>query len=179
MKSLHSFAKEYNLPKSTVHNRAKSLGIDTSNGLGEEEVKALKHSFNLKDNYQEPVYNVPTSAIAVLEPDQITALDTLASEFIQKSFQPVELNGGLADALQVAVIASKIVNAKETANQQTEQELSARKAKQETVAQILEGIKAKNAVQDAKNKKLRQEAEQVEQIDDELKQQLEAVLKSL
>lgn len=43
--SLHSFSKQHNLPKSSVYDRAKSLGIKTSNGLTEEDQTTLLRKF--------------------------------------------------------------------------------------------------------------------------------------
>jgi hypothetical protein len=45
--SLHQFSKVYNLSKSTLHRRAKELGIDTANGLSPDAQRQLKVAFQI------------------------------------------------------------------------------------------------------------------------------------
>lgn len=63
---LGKFCKDYRLPKASVHWRYGEMGIDTSNGLGEEAIATLKHEFGaaIAENTPEPA---ATSVQATVE----------------------------------------------------------------------------------------------------------------
>lgn len=55
MKSLHSFCKENNLAKSTVHRKAQELKIDTSKGLSVEDCDRLLDVFGITPVFEPEV----------------------------------------------------------------------------------------------------------------------------
>jgi len=54
--SLHSFCKDRGLPKSTVHRRCQEMGIDTSDGLTQDDCDRLLEEFGVKPD---PVPDLP------------------------------------------------------------------------------------------------------------------------
>jgi len=73
--SLHGFCKMYQLPKTSVSRRAKEIGINTSNGLTQEDCDRLMEEFDVKVTSQpEPEPEVITvelveeTAISIANP---------------------------------------------------------------------------------------------------------------
>jgi hypothetical protein len=54
MKTLYAFAKENGLPRSSVHARARDMGIDTANKLSEEDQARLLVEFGKAPKVEEP-----------------------------------------------------------------------------------------------------------------------------
>lgn len=57
--SVHAFAKAHDLPKTTVWNRAKDLGIDTSKGLSPTDQEVLKADFRIVEEPTQETALVP------------------------------------------------------------------------------------------------------------------------
>lgn len=79
IKSLYAFAKENGLPRSSVHAKAKLLGMDTSGGLASDDQQVLLEEFG---KVQEPknagvmTLSAPSSIIPeVLDPTDINEFD--------------------------------------------------------------------------------------------------------
>jgi hypothetical protein len=75
MKTLYAFAKENGLPRSSVHARAKELGIDTANKLSDEDQLALLVEFGKEPKVEDPqsMGLLPPSSIVpdIVEPGEI------------------------------------------------------------------------------------------------------------
>jgi len=65
MKSIYKFAKDNGLPRSSVHAKAQSLGMETANGLSDEDQERL-----LKEFGRTPVMEAP-SAMTLIPPSSV------------------------------------------------------------------------------------------------------------
>ncbi|HEY9762805.1 MAG TPA: hypothetical protein V6D07_09775 [Trichocoleus sp.] len=131
MQSLSAFAQEHNLPKSTVHKRAKALDIDTSKGLSESAQSILLKEFGLaptvevcEGNHKSAIELHPGSSAANLEQFRTDRNRFALSN--PKQFV-TELTGFL----------DQIEEGMELAEQQQEQELQqVRQVKRQTVQRV-------------------------------------------
>ena len=62
--SLTKFCKDYSLAKTTVFNRCKELGIDTSEGVSPTDCDRLLHEFDIAPSEPEPA-PIQTTALSV------------------------------------------------------------------------------------------------------------------
>lgn len=85
--SLHSFAQASGIPKSSLHRKAKELGIDTSNGLTYDDRQALLAAIQPKQSYR----LLPGSGVAT----DVTGINGLV-----KAYQPASLKDLLLKDLQ-------------------------------------------------------------------------------
>ena len=79
IKSLYAFAKDNGLPRSTVHAKAKALGIDTSKGLASDDQDVLLKEFGKVPSVEtagKMTLSAPSSITPdLLDPDEITPFD--------------------------------------------------------------------------------------------------------
>lgn len=96
IKSLYAFAKENGLPRSSVHAKAKSLGMDTSKGLSTDDQDALLAEFGKLPEASDPgamTLSAPSSIIPdVVDPNEITAFDFGDGSDYRQYRQGVDLN---------------------------------------------------------------------------------------
>lgn len=79
MKSIYKFAKDNGLPRSSVHAKAQSLGMETSNGLSDDDQEVLLREFGKTPVMESPSSMVlrPPSSICpeIVDPAEVTGLD--------------------------------------------------------------------------------------------------------
>jgi hypothetical protein len=180
--SLHSFAKAHNLPKSSLHRKAQTLGIDTSNGLAPRDQQRLLAEFS---SHQEPttavqVYTVPISNIQVLTSDETSTLDTLAAEFVQPvRFKAIEMNGRQTELLSDVEQLANIARTMKAQNDSVEAELQQRNQKLETTKAIAAQISKVIGAQVKRNDALVEKSQELTEEETELKKLLAKLQRGL
>lgn len=133
--SLHGFCKTHDLPKSSVYRRCQDLGIETSNGLTDEDCKTLLHEFGKASKDSIPVasfthVDVGNHQIVLATPDlpQEYSLEGL------RTTESVTLEDPLAIAQQFIQIADRLMDAMDSDIQQRETKLKQTQKAKETIA---------------------------------------------
>ncbi|MBM0745658.1 hypothetical protein JOY44_30020 (plasmid) [Phormidium sp. CLA17] len=169
--SLTKFCKDYSLAKTTVFNRCKELGMDTSKGVSPTDCDRLLHEFDIAPSEPEPVPIQTTVEVGnhqiVLSTPQLPAAFSLESLRTGKS---ITFEDPLAVASQFIEVADQISDAMET-------DLDNRKAKLNQTKQAKDAIAAKAMAlklqqQRYQEKAYRIDSEQSDQTDS-LKEALE------
>ncbi|HEY9881483.1 MAG TPA: hypothetical protein V6D29_23720 [Leptolyngbyaceae cyanobacterium] len=117
--SLHAFAKQHDLPKSSVHSRAQSLGIDTSNGLNYEAQTLLLREFGKEAAPQTKVeQGNHRNALTLTVGSDTASLEQFRTDRIRQALaNPREFMSGLTGFLD------QLEEGMEQAEAQQEQEL--------------------------------------------------------
>ena len=169
--SLTKFCKDYSLAKTTVFNRCKELGIDTSEGVCPTDCDRLLHEFDIAPSEPEPLSIQTTVEVGnhqiVLSTPQLPAQFSLESLRFGES---ITFEDPLAVASQFIAVADQISDAMDT-------DLDHRKAKLNQTKQAKDAITAKaNALklqqQRYQERAYRIDSEQTDQTDS-LKEALE------
>ena len=169
--SLTKFCKDYSLAKTTVFNRCKELGIDTSEGVSPTDCDRLLHEFDIAPSDPEPAPIQATVEVGnhqmVLATPKLPAACSLESLRFGES---ITFEDPLAVATQFIEVADQISDAMET-------DLDNRKAKLNQTKQAKDAIAAKAMAlklqqQRYQEKAYRIDSEQSDQTDS-LKEALE------
>lgn len=169
--SLHQFAKENRLSKTTVHNRCKDLGISTADGLTSDACDRLLHEFDIAPSDPEPAAIQTT--VEVGNHQMVLATPKLPAAFSLESLrtgESITFEDPLVVATQFIEVADQISDAMET-------DLDNRKAKLNQTRQAKDAIASKAMAlklqqQRYQEKAYRIDSEQSDQTDS-LKEALE------
>jgi len=133
--SLHQFAKDNRLSKTTVHNRCKDLGISTADGLSSDACDRLMDEFNCRPK----ALPAAAATVEIGNHQMVLATPQLPGRFSLESLRTGESSSfedPLADATQFIEAADQISDAMET-------DLLNRKAKLNQTRQAKDAIAAK------------------------------------
>lgn len=177
--SLHTFCKNYDLPKTTVHRYCKANNISTSEGLSVETVNQIKAHFRVTETALEQGSNdsqmihVPRSHIQVLPPEKMTALAQLADRYAKpKTLQTVNLNGSAEQVVNGVMMFAEIVDEMKASNDEAEQLLNEREETIDNAAEILESLTKEANSEFNRNLNIAEKAETVESKAEQLKKKL-------
>lgn len=87
--SLHQFAKDNRLSKTTVHNRARKLGISTADGLASDDADRLLIEFDCVPQIEEPAA-VATATVEVGNHQMVLAAPQLPQAYSLESLRACE-----------------------------------------------------------------------------------------
>ncbi|PZV05760.1 MAG: hypothetical protein DCF22_24485 [Leptolyngbya sp.] len=169
--SLTKFCKDYSLAKTTVFNRCKELGIDTSEGVSPTDCDRLLHEFDIAPS--EPETAPIQTTVEVGNHQVVLSTPQLPAQFSLESLrfgESITFEDPLVIASQFIAVADQISDAMET-------DLDHRKAKLNQTRQAKDAIAAKATAlklqqQRYQEKAYRIDSEQSDQTDS-LKEALE------
>jgi hypothetical protein len=169
--SLTKFCKDYSLAKTTVFNRCKELGIDTSEGVSPADCDRLLHEFDIAPSDPEPAPIQTT--VEVGNHQMVLSTPVLPAQFSLESLrfgESITFEDPLAVASQFIAVADQISDAMDT-------DLDTRKLKLNQTRQAKDAIAAKATAlklqqQRYQEKAYRIDSEQSDQTDS-LKEALE------
>ncbi len=169
--SLTKFCKDYSLAKTTVFNRCKELGIDTSEGVSPGDCDRLLHEFDIAPSEPEP--EPIQTTVEVGNHQIVLSTPELPAQFSLESLrfgESITFEDPLVIASQFIAVADQISDAMET-------DLDNRKAKLNQTKQAKDAIAAKAMAlklqqQRYQEKAYRIDSEQSDQTDS-LKEALE------
>jgi hypothetical protein len=135
--SLTKFCKDYSLAKTTVFNRCKELGIDTSEGVSPDDCDRLLHEFDIALSEPEPLPIQTT--VEAGNHQLVLSTPKLPAQFSLESLRfgaSITFEDPLAVACQFIEVADQISDAMQT-------DLDHRKAKLNQTRQAKDAIAAK------------------------------------
>lgn len=110
--SIGEFAKQHDIPKSTVYTKCKALGLDTSEGIKPDDVETLKAEFNIKNSMFADVEVIDPGSALAFKPVELPAIlnSDLTVTNIEVYKDPIALVKALGDAKRQALQFAKRQN---------------------------------------------------------------------